>query len=196
MPERTICAIHQPNFFPRLSTLAKLYAADVWVVLDDVQYNGRDYQNRCRLALLDNPAKWQWLSLPVHRPHGRASRIDEVYIAEASTLMLLRMLGWCGQVQRSSELPSRCGRSERLADLVHAVGTDTYLCGTGGRRYLDRTQFDDHGLGVRWFEAPATDAEPVGMWSEARQVSAVWALMWLGAEAVQAELNNVRRTYR
>jgi hypothetical protein len=32
------CAIHQPNFLPRLSTLAKIYAADVWVVLDDVQF--------------------------------------------------------------------------------------------------------------------------------------------------------------
>ena len=33
-----LCAIHQPNFFPRLSTLAKLYTADIWIVLDDVQF--------------------------------------------------------------------------------------------------------------------------------------------------------------
>jgi len=48
MPGLT-CAIHQPNFFPRLSTLAKLYAADVWVILDDVQFSRRDYQHRCYL---------------------------------------------------------------------------------------------------------------------------------------------------
>jgi hypothetical protein len=42
-----LCAIHQPNFFPRLSTLAKLFTADIWVVLDDVQFARRDYQHRC-----------------------------------------------------------------------------------------------------------------------------------------------------
>ncbi|GAA2769691.1 hypothetical protein GCM10020219_041490 [Nonomuraea dietziae] len=31
-------AIHQPNLFPRLTTLAKLWAADCWVVLDNVQF--------------------------------------------------------------------------------------------------------------------------------------------------------------
>jgi hypothetical protein len=44
------CAIHQPNFFPRLSTIAKLYTADAWIILDDVQFARRDYQHRCRLA--------------------------------------------------------------------------------------------------------------------------------------------------
>lgn len=33
-----LCAIHQPNFLPRLTTLAKLFAADYWIVLDDVQF--------------------------------------------------------------------------------------------------------------------------------------------------------------
>ena len=45
-----LCAIHQPNFFPRLSTLAKLYAADIWISLDDVQFARRDYQHRCQVA--------------------------------------------------------------------------------------------------------------------------------------------------
>lgn len=33
-----LCAIHQPNLFPRLTTPAKLFAADYWIVLDDVQF--------------------------------------------------------------------------------------------------------------------------------------------------------------
>ncbi|WP_324603507.1 WbqC family protein [Streptomyces sp. SPB074] len=44
------CAIHQPNLFPRLPTLAKLFTADYWIVLDDVQFTRRDYQHRVRLA--------------------------------------------------------------------------------------------------------------------------------------------------
>jgi hypothetical protein len=80
---RNTCAIHQPNFFPRLSTLAKLFAADTWVVLDDVQFVRRDYQNRCRLAALDDPDVWQWLSLPVHLPNGQSTRICQARLVDA-----------------------------------------------------------------------------------------------------------------
>ncbi|MFF4157003.1 WbqC family protein [Streptomyces sp. NPDC001678] len=59
-----MCAIHQPNFFPRLTTLAKLFAADCWIVLDDVQFARRDYQHRARLAALDNPADHRWRPFP------------------------------------------------------------------------------------------------------------------------------------
>lgn len=52
-----VCAIHQPNFFPRLSALAKLAAADVWVVLHDVQFDRRDYQHPTRLAALTAPMR-------------------------------------------------------------------------------------------------------------------------------------------
>lgn len=79
----TICAIHQPNFLPRLSTLAKLLAADVWVVLDDVQFCRRDYQHRTRLAALHDPAQQQWLSLNVHLPHGRSTAIRDAVLVDA-----------------------------------------------------------------------------------------------------------------
>ncbi|MDX3067120.1 WbqC family protein [Streptomyces sp. ND04-05B] len=77
-----MCAIHQPNFFPRLSTLAKLYAADRWIVLDDVQFARRDYQHRARLAALDDPGRQQWLTLPTHLPHGPPTLINQALLAE------------------------------------------------------------------------------------------------------------------
>ncbi|GAA0475646.1 WbqC family protein [Streptomyces olivaceiscleroticus] len=77
-----LCAIHQPNLFPRLSTLAKLFAADYWIVLDDVQFARRDYQHRARLAALDRPQQRQWLTLPTHLPHGRATLIREARLAD------------------------------------------------------------------------------------------------------------------
>ncbi|MGH3568775.1 MAG: WbqC family protein [Pseudonocardia sp.] len=61
--------MHQPNLFPRLVTLAKLLAADCWVVLDDVQFCRHDYQYRARLGRVDEPEARQWLILP---PTGRA----------------------------------------------------------------------------------------------------------------------------
>jgi hypothetical protein len=78
-----LCAIHQPNFLPRLSTLAKLYAADIWIILDDVQFTRRDYQHRCYLAPVpDARLPGRWLTLPVHLPGGRETLIRDARLAE------------------------------------------------------------------------------------------------------------------
>lgn len=78
----TSCAIHQPNFLPRLSTIAKLLSADIWIVLDDVQFCRRDYQHRARLGRLDDPAQHQWLSLNVHLPGGRSTLIRDAFVVD------------------------------------------------------------------------------------------------------------------
>ncbi|MDQ8707226.1 WbqC family protein [Streptomyces sp. LHD-70] len=79
-----LCAIHQPNFLPRLTTLAKLFAADYWIVLDDVQFTRRDHQHRARLAALDDPALHQWLTIPTHLPNGRPTLIRDALIDDAN----------------------------------------------------------------------------------------------------------------
>jgi hypothetical protein len=90
-----LCAIHQPNFLPRLSTLAKLYAADIWVILDDVQFTRRDYQHRCYLAPApDALLPGRWLTLPVHLPGGRATLIRDARLAEPA-LTAKRTTGIC-----------------------------------------------------------------------------------------------------
>jgi len=233
-----VCAIHQPNLLPRLSTLAKLYASDVWVVLDDVQFARRDYQHRARLASLDDQRHQQWLSLETHLPFGRATRIRDVQlvdparavrrllqlpaqhyhasphwpdlhlaltssvpaignagrtaaVAEASTRALLNLLGWRGTVLRSSDLPTSSGRSARLADLAVSVDADTYLCGTGGMRYLDHRIFAEQHIRVHAFRPPSSAED---LWSEATEVSALWALARYGPFRVRAALDELRAT--
>lgn len=222
----TACAIHQPNLFPRLSTLAKLFTADVRIVLDDVQFARRDYQHRARLGALSDPDRWQWLSLGAHLPDGRATLITDVVIAdplrsrrrldllteqyyrhsshwdsvrtvveitlaafdtaeprlcdvaEASTRALLEVVGWHGETLLSSQIPSGTGRSERLADLATIVGADTYVCGTGGMRYLEPELFHSRGIQVLPFVTPPQAAG--GIWASARQASSLWALATAG----------------
>ncbi|MFD4394327.1 WbqC family protein [Kitasatospora sp. NPDC058478] len=82
-PTGLVCAIHQPNLFPRLSTLIKLFAADVWVVLDDVQFARRDYQHRARLAPPEGaPGPTRWLSIPTHLPNGRETLIRDALMVD------------------------------------------------------------------------------------------------------------------
>lgn len=237
-----LCAIHQPNFLPRLSTLAKLYAADIWIVLDDVQFARRDYQHRCFLA---PPAAAQlpgrWLTLPVHLPAGRATTISAVRLAEPAltlkrtsallrlyyrrapyrswildllpgiektitgtdrlvdvsehtTIALLRLLNWPGAICHSSGIPARAGRSERLADLARSVGAATYLCGTGGSRYLDQVLFASLGLSVTMFTPPD---HPAAVCPEyARRVSVLEDLASVGPDRLATVLREHAQLFR
>lgn len=194
-------------------------------MLDDVQFTRRDYQHRCRLAPLDDPSAWRWLSLPTHLPRGRATRIDQARLVDAarcrrkvegtlwheygqspfwpqvstaitdvldrfdhtdsladiaitSTRCLLDLTGWQGWTVKGSDLTASSDRSERLADLIQAVGASDYLCGTGGMRYLDHGPFTARGLRVVPFCVPPSG----GMWRTATRLSSLWAVLSVGPE--------------
>jgi ADP-ribose pyrophosphatase YjhB (NUDIX family) len=130
-----LCAIHQPNFFPRLSTLAKLFTADIWVVLDDVQFARRDYQHRCRATGPDGTERW--LTVPVHLPAGRATLIRDVIVADPGQASrragdIIRR-----DYQASPFWPDVCGRTEEdesLGDaLVREMREETGLLTEPGR---------------------------------------------------------------
>jgi hypothetical protein len=59
-----ILAAHQPHFLPWLGYLDKMAQADVFVVMDDLQYERENYQNRQRLKLNHGAA---WLTVPLER---------------------------------------------------------------------------------------------------------------------------------
>ncbi|KUN30270.1 hypothetical protein AQJ23_00015 [Streptomyces antibioticus] len=223
--------MHQPNLFPRLSTLAKLYAADRWIVLDDVQFTRRDYQHRARLAAPDDPASQQWLTLPTHLPHRRSTLIRQARLVDrrrsrrtvqllvrqyygrsphwkavsevldavldtldasdriadvsrTSATALLAVLGWSGEALDSSEIPTRPGRSERLADLAAATGSSHYLCGTGGLRYLEADPFEAQSISVLPFRTPVDGL----LWRWAHRTSSLWALSTIGPDTLANQL--------
>ncbi|OGS08657.1 MAG: hypothetical protein A2270_02250 [Elusimicrobia bacterium RIFOXYA12_FULL_51_18] len=64
-------AIHQLQYWPGLRFFAKMRAADVFICLDDVQYEKREFQNRNKIRTKDG---WQYLTVPV-MVKGRFSQI-------------------------------------------------------------------------------------------------------------------------
>lgn len=226
------CAIHQPNLLPRLTTPAKLFVADYWVVLDDVQFTRRDYQHRARIGALDEPDRRQWLTVPTRLPQGRPTLVRDALIddpdrarrttegtlrrhygasphwpalarvldpvldafgtgrtaavAIASTRLLLDLLGWQGHVLASSDLSSRPGRSQRLADLSAVTGARAYVCGTGGMTCIDPAPFAVEGIAVVPFLPPTAD-----FCSSGRRISALWALVALGPQDLAARIQRL-----
>lgn len=71
-----LVAIHQPEYLPWLGYFEKMMRADVFVLLDNVQFTKGDFHNRTRIK---GPAGPQWLSVPVHA--HLSERINEVRVA-------------------------------------------------------------------------------------------------------------------
>jgi hypothetical protein len=57
-----IVAIHQPNFLPWLGYLERMAQSDLFIILDHVQFERRNYQNRTLIRLEDEA---RWLTVPV-----------------------------------------------------------------------------------------------------------------------------------
>jgi WbqC-like protein len=189
----TLVAIHQPNFLPWLGYFDKIRRAQVFIVLDDVQYQktGASWSNRVQLLIAGAPT---WVTVPVVRAyHGtrtiseteindrspwrdkmlrtielnyrRAPHFSGVYPALVSLIKLetkslleynvhairsiVTALGLNpGKMVMSSGLSASHRSTDRLIELVRAVGGDSYLVGGGAQGYQDDHLFNEAGLGL------------------------------------------------
>lgn len=66
-----IVSIHQPQYMPWLGYFDKIDRADVFVLLDTVQYKKNEWQNRNRIKTADG---WQWLTVPVNYRYPQSIR--------------------------------------------------------------------------------------------------------------------------
>jgi len=57
-----VVAAHQPQYLPWLGYFHKIDRADIFVLLDNVQFKKNEWQNRNRIKTAQG---WQWLTVPV-----------------------------------------------------------------------------------------------------------------------------------
>jgi hypothetical protein len=86
-----LVTIHQPQFLPWLGYLDKIDRADLFIVLDTVQFKKQEWQNRNRIRTATG---WQWLTVPVLQRFGQ--RINEVRINSTTS--------WAAQHRRALTL--------------------------------------------------------------------------------------------
>ena len=78
--EGIILSAHQPEFLPWLGYVSKAVMADVYFILDNVQYVKDVFQNRNKIRIKQADG-WQWLNIPVkgvgsHLLNWKDVRID------------------------------------------------------------------------------------------------------------------------
>lgn len=59
-----IVAAHQPHYLPWLGYFDRIRRAELFILLDHVQFERQNYQNRARIKAVDGP---RWITVPVHQ---------------------------------------------------------------------------------------------------------------------------------
>ena len=122
---KTVVAIHQPNFLPWLGFFDKLARADVFVLLDSVQFprtSKGTWINRVKLLV---GGRKQWATVPIVRSEGSVLPIAEVRIDEAQP--------WRKKLLRTIEL-------------TRSVGGTAYMPGGDAYRYQEDAMFAERGV--------------------------------------------------
>jgi hypothetical protein len=189
-----IAAIHQPQYLPYLGFFHKLAGCDIFVAMDNVQFQRRGVQNRSKIKTKQGE---QWLTVPVCHCTRDEERINEMlinleqpwvqkqwgsiitnyskapyfdrYAPELQDILNrewtylcdldMTLIQWVmDQLQikvpivNLSTLNVEGSKSELLINACKAVGADTYLSGSGGRRYMELEAFDAAEVKIQWQE--------------------------------------------
>ncbi len=224
-----LVAIHQLHYLPWLRYFEKIARADVFVVLDNIQYNKNGWQNRNRVKAADgaalltvpvlehfgqrldevrinNAAPWRrkhWRSVAQHYAkaphfHRYAPFLEETYarpwayLNELNRHMLdwfLRELGIDTPIRYASTIPAPGEATERLANLIQALGGDTYYSGVHALDvYLDAALLEARGIGLK-LQTWRAPGYPQLYGEFIPDLSALDLLMNCGTEALRIILN-------
>ena len=167
-------------------------SADVFLLLDTVQYIKLEYDNRCKIKTADGE---QWLTVPVTTPkintpardvkisknadwkklHKKTikynysktpyfekfeSLLNNIYnenlelLTELNILLIHNIKKWLGidtPLILASELPEKKLKgTELLLSYCEELNADSYLSGSGGKKYLKEELFKDKNMRLEY----------------------------------------------
>jgi hypothetical protein len=149
-----IISAHQPSYLPWLGYLDKMAKADLFVLMDDLQYEAQNFQNRQRIKLASGPT---WLTVPLVAG-AQAERICDKRIDNSGSVRQ----HWQRRHWRSIEVAyARAPFFGRYAHELHAIFFQPW----GSLLALDLYVLD---LARRWLgiETPVVRSSELGLAGE------------------------------
>jgi hypothetical protein len=115
MSDKRVVAAHQPHYFPWIGLIHKIAQSDVFIHLDDVQFEKRGFQNRTRYS---TGAGLKFLTVPVFQKglYADAREIRDMRISEPATLIK----HWRALQHRYAKSPGWALVAEHLEALLTA----------------------------------------------------------------------------
>jgi hypothetical protein len=136
-----ILAAHQPAFLPWLGYLDKVAKADVFVVMDDLQYEKENFQNRNRVKLNTGAA---WLTVPLEKGAQSDRILDKRIVNNANPKEHWARKAWTTIKTHYGRAPHFAAYAEELEDAftrpwTRLVDLDAHMLGLA-RRWLGITR--------------------------------------------------------
>ena len=164
--------IHQPEHFPYMGFFEKMAMADLFVILDDVQYKKNNWQNRNKFLNKNNVEEFfsvqvekgatkklicdvnvvdgSWREKNIKKIQQNFN-VDTSKIYSYNKLIDINMesimwgrkkLNINTNMIYSSNLSIKTKGSQRLVDICNEIGATQYISGMGGKSYLDESLFN------------------------------------------------------
>tara|TARA_B100001564_G_scaffold327720_1_gene310906 strand:- start:162 stop:800 length:639 start_codon:yes stop_codon:yes gene_type:complete len=170
--EKIKVAIHQPEHFPYMGFFQKMEYADVFVIIDDVQYSKGNWQNRNRFLNKNNTDEFFTIQVEKNAykklinevevvdnnwKHKVVKKLEynfgidftDLYSNKKLIDINMKSIEWARErlgiktpMFLSSDLNINTKSTQRLVDIVRRFGTE-YISGEGGKLYLDESLFTD-----------------------------------------------------
>lgn len=172
-------AAHQPTFFPHYAFFQKMEQSDVFVILNHVQYEKNNYQNRFQLD-----GKWHTMSVerglkPIITKRYVNAKKDWERIKSAVPYNIDSFDYCIGDSLAATnyyiiqnikihlkintrlvmDMPTDLMGTHRLVQLCKDYGATKYLSGPSGKKYMDLSLFEKEGIEVV-FQEPS-ESKPI-----------------------------------
>jgi hypothetical protein len=177
-------SIHQPNFFPYYPFFQKMEQADIFVILQNCQFEKNNFQNR-----FNKDGNWYTMSVnkglePIHlkkylNPEKDWIRIKNMLPEYKSILCLFDDCVSESLSETNSKIifkikelldikteivfdyPTKLTSSDRLVDICLKYGANKYISGISGSKYLELDKFKINGIEIVFQDEISMVKKPV-----------------------------------
>ena len=148
-----VLVAHQPEYFPWLGFIAKAQLADVYYIVDTVQYMKEHWHSRNKIRKKDG---WLWINTPVLQSKSKIlmwpeAKIDNTKPWKRKQLSSIQMCysraKYFKEIYAELEGHDISGiKTDLILNMCKAANAKTFIFGQDGKTYIEEDKFKQSGV--------------------------------------------------